>query len=73
MLPRMEVLVREIPDKKLGSALTVLVVRFCARPWFAQGLEVWRILLGYPFKCVRDSGEQRQEFIHTSFRHGPRF
>jgi hypothetical protein len=56
-----------------GSASTVLVAWFCGRRWFAQGLEVWRILLGYHFKCVRDSGEQRQEFVHTNFRHGPRF
>jgi hypothetical protein len=52
---------------------TVRVVRFWGRPWFSQGFEVWRILLGYHFQCVRDSGEQRQEFVHTNFRHGPRF
>ena len=52
---------------------TGLAVRLCGRLRFPLGFEVWRYLLGYHFKCVRDSGEQRQELVHTNFRHGHRF
>ena len=48
-------------------------VRFCSRLWFVQGPEVWCYLLGYHFKCVRNSGEQHQEFVYSDFRHGPLF